>query len=207
MQYIHLIYPYQWFSSLISHAFVLSHLVVSSFLQSFWTVACQAPLSMGIFRWEYWSGLPFPLPGDLLNPGIKSRSPASEVNYLPAEPSGKPSSFVSLICLWPSWIYLSLTTSLAPSVCLMIILNVNHVRYHLSFNRQEQLRYMYLQKSSSHWFQWVYNVYLHFQSDITNILNKLIFNQSKVRYNENLYFSASYPQSWSHSSEETNCKL
>ena len=40
-----------------------------------WAVACQAPLSMGFSRQEYWSGLPFPSPRDLLNPGIKSRSP------------------------------------------------------------------------------------------------------------------------------------
>ena len=36
-----------------------------------WTVACQAPLSMGFFQQEYWSGLPFPSPGDLPDPGIK----------------------------------------------------------------------------------------------------------------------------------------
>ena len=41
-----------------------------------WTVAYQAPLSMGFSRQEYWSGLPFPSPGDLPNPGIKPRSPA-----------------------------------------------------------------------------------------------------------------------------------
>ena len=40
-----------------------------------WTVACQAPLSMGFFRQEYWSGLPFPSPGDLLDPGIDSDLP------------------------------------------------------------------------------------------------------------------------------------
>ena len=40
-----------------------------------WTVACQAPLSMTFFRQEYWSGLPFPLPGDLLNLGIELSSP------------------------------------------------------------------------------------------------------------------------------------
>ena len=40
-----------------------------------WTVAYQAPLSMGFSRQEYWSGLPFPSPGDLPNPGIKPRSP------------------------------------------------------------------------------------------------------------------------------------
>ena len=42
-----------------------------------WTVACQAPLSMGFPRQEYWRGLPFPPPGDLPNPGIEPMSPAS----------------------------------------------------------------------------------------------------------------------------------
>ena len=41
-----------------------------------WTVACQAPLSMGFPRQEYWSGLPFPPPGDLPNLGIELMSPA-----------------------------------------------------------------------------------------------------------------------------------
>ena len=41
-----------------------------------WTVACKDPLSMGFFRQEYWSGLPFPSPGDLPNPGIEPRSPS-----------------------------------------------------------------------------------------------------------------------------------
>ena len=42
-----------------------------------WTISCQAPLSMEFFRQEYWSGLPFPSPGDLPNPGTESVSPAS----------------------------------------------------------------------------------------------------------------------------------
>ena len=42
-----------------------------------WTVVCQAPLSMGFSRQEHWSGLPFPPPGDLSNPGIKPASLAS----------------------------------------------------------------------------------------------------------------------------------
>ena len=42
-----------------------------------WTVAHWGPLSIGFFRQEYWSGLPFPSPGDLPHPGIKSESPAS----------------------------------------------------------------------------------------------------------------------------------
>ena len=41
-----------------------------------WTAACQAPLSMGFPRQEYWSELPFPSPGDLPDPGIESGSPA-----------------------------------------------------------------------------------------------------------------------------------
>ena len=50
-----------------------------------WTVACQAPLSMGLSRQEYWNGLPFPSPGDLPNPGIKPRSPALQADSLPTE--------------------------------------------------------------------------------------------------------------------------
>ena len=45
-----------------------------------WTVACQAPLSMGFSRQEYWSGLPFPSPGDLPNPGIEPGSPALQAD-------------------------------------------------------------------------------------------------------------------------------
>ena len=44
----------------------------------------------GFSRQEYWSGLPCPSPGDLPNPGIESRSPALQVDYLPSEPPGKP---------------------------------------------------------------------------------------------------------------------
>ena len=45
---------------------------------------------MGFSRPEYWSGWPFPSPGDLPNPGIKARSPALQADSLPAEPQGKP---------------------------------------------------------------------------------------------------------------------
>ena len=53
-------------------------------------LAYQAPLSMGFPRLEYWSGLPFSSPGDLPDPGIKPRSPASQADALPSEPPGKP---------------------------------------------------------------------------------------------------------------------
>ena len=53
-----------------------------------WTVAYQAPLSMGFSRQEYWSRLPFPSPGDLPDPGIKPRSLALQADALPSEPPG-----------------------------------------------------------------------------------------------------------------------
>ena len=55
-----------------------------------WTVACQAPLSKGFSRQEYWSGLPFPTLGHLPDPGIKPGSPALHVDSLPSELPGKP---------------------------------------------------------------------------------------------------------------------
>ena len=55
-----------------------------------WTVALHAPLSMGFSRQEYWSGLPFPSPGDLPKPGIEPGSPALQADPLPTELQGKP---------------------------------------------------------------------------------------------------------------------
>ena len=54
-----------------------------------WTVAHQAPLSMGFSRQEYWRELPFPSPGDFPNPGIKSGSPALRADSLLSEPPEK----------------------------------------------------------------------------------------------------------------------
>ena len=54
-----------------------------------WTVPHQAPLSMGFSRQEYWSGLSFPSPGDLPDPGIEPRSPALQADTLISEPPGK----------------------------------------------------------------------------------------------------------------------
>ena len=54
-----------------------------------WTVSRQIPLSLEFFRQEYWSGLPFPSPGNL-DPGIETRSPTLQADSLPSEPPGKP---------------------------------------------------------------------------------------------------------------------
>ena len=56
-----------------------------------WTVAHQVPPSMEFSRQEYWSGLPFPSPGDLPDPGIERGSPALQADSLPTELQGKPS--------------------------------------------------------------------------------------------------------------------
>ena len=51
-----------------------------------WTVAHQAPLSMRFSRQEYWSGLPYTSPGELIDPGIEPESPAFQAGSLPTEP-------------------------------------------------------------------------------------------------------------------------
>ena len=64
-----------------------------------WTVAYQAPPSMGFSRHEYWSGLPFPSPGDLPDPGIEPGSPTFQADALTSEPPGKPSKLYMLTIL------------------------------------------------------------------------------------------------------------
>ena len=59
-----------------------------------WTVACQAPLSMGFSRQGYWSGLPFPLPGDLTHPGIEPRSPTLHTDFYQLSYKGSPPKFI-----------------------------------------------------------------------------------------------------------------
>ena len=62
-----------------------------------WTVAHQAPLSMGFSRQEYWSGLPFPSQGDLPDPGIEPRSPALQADALTSESLPK---LLRKTCFW-----------------------------------------------------------------------------------------------------------
>ena len=62
---------------------------MSDSLRPPWTVAYQAPLSMGFSRQEYWIGLLFPSPEDLLDPGIKPRSPELQADSLPSELQGR----------------------------------------------------------------------------------------------------------------------
>ena len=96
---------------------VLSCLVVSDSVIP-WTVACQAPLSIEFSRQEYWSGLPFPIPGDPPDPGTESASPVFSGRFFMAEPPEK-----SLCCCCASvytsnhgsldwWIHVATVTSM-----------------------------------------------------------------------------------------------
>ena len=64
-----------------------------------WTVALQAPLSMGFPRQEYWNGLPFLSPGDLPHSGIEPVSPELTDGFFTAEPPGKPLKYVKALIL------------------------------------------------------------------------------------------------------------
>ena len=74
-----------------------------------WTVAYQAPPSMGFSRQENWSGLPFPSPGNLPDPGIKPGSPTLEADALTSEPPGKPHYGGSFIVTEMSLTFFSVT--------------------------------------------------------------------------------------------------
>ena len=63
----------------------VSRSIMSNSLRPPWTVARPAPLSMGFFRQEYWSGLPCPPPEDLPNPGMEPASSALQADSLPSE--------------------------------------------------------------------------------------------------------------------------
>ena len=65
-----------------------------------WTIAHQAPPSMGFSRQEYWSGVPFPSPGDIPVPGIEPGSPALWADDLPSEPPAKPRVYICVcVCV------------------------------------------------------------------------------------------------------------
>ena len=77
-----------------------------------WTVPCQASLSKGFSRQEYYSGLPFPSPGDLSDPGIELESPALAGRFFTTEPRGMPILYIILcICQSPTFLKHSLTSS------------------------------------------------------------------------------------------------
>ena len=105
-----------------------------------WTVAHQAPPSMEFSRQAYWSGLPFPSPGDLPDPGIEPGFPALRADTLPYEPAGNPrtppciywirtsvSEWSSVMCFHKPWLnlkfYISRIKSSIPPLTLIMTFN------------------------------------------------------------------------------------
>ena len=87
-----------------------------------WTVACQAPLSMGFPRREYWRGLPFPSPGDLPDPGTEPESPALAGGVFITEPPEMPPVFSN------SWLNLSWPSFILPSLLsIFVISTLNYI--------------------------------------------------------------------------------
>ena len=89
-----------------------------------WIVTWQAPLSMGFSREKYWSGLPFPSPGDLPDPGIEPRSPALQAHDLPTELWGQPLGSMDILTILISsnpwtWnlFHLFMSSSVLSSMC------------------------------------------------------------------------------------------
>ena len=84
-----------------------------------WTVACQVPLSMGFPRQEYWSVLPFPIPGDLPDPGVEPASPVSPAlasGFFTTPPPGMPIHMFKAKYLF---LFTSLLTSFIKSLTLL----------------------------------------------------------------------------------------
>ena len=94
-------YPFSAFSPASVKSESIDHSIMSDSVTP-WTVACQAPLSMEFSRQESWSGLPFPSPEDLSDPGIEPGSPALRADALPSEPPWKPACSLNSELLNPS---------------------------------------------------------------------------------------------------------
>ena len=92
-----------------------------------WTVTYQAPLSMGFSRQEYWSGLSFPSPGDLPDPGIEPGSPTLQADSLPTDPPGHGTSFIYTKYLFSgkSWKVMPLTSRMKQRLWLLLPLLIN----------------------------------------------------------------------------------
>ena len=90
-----------------------------------WTVAYQAPPSMGFSRQECWSGLPFPSPGDLPDPGIEPRSPALHADALPPKPKAFYYGIDPLIYLYAFYFMVRFLKNHHSLCCLYILLGVS----------------------------------------------------------------------------------
>ena len=107
--------------------------VVSDSFVAPWTVACQAPVSMGFPRQQYRSGLPFPSPGDLPNPGIELMSPVLAGGFFTTEPPGKPQLHGSRATDSMEWDYREPQTTQGPEAPRLF----KHHHHHVSSECQD----------------------------------------------------------------------
>ena len=131
------------------HGCILSHFNHIWLFVILWTVACQAPLSMGFSRQEYWSGLPCPPAGDLPDPGIEPMcltSPALVANSLPLEPPGKPMSIHSLLILMGIKIFHLIEKTIELTLC-FVFLPAWSTKYWFWIRSQRQLGETHLRDS------------------------------------------------------------
>ena len=96
-----------------------------------WAVAHQAPLPMGFSRREYWSGLPFPSPGDLPDPGIEPRSPALQADTLTSEPPGRFFLLLFYFVMFPKLYYDNFFTNVYPWIFPLKNISYEYKNMHL----------------------------------------------------------------------------
>ena len=108
-----------------------------------WTVAHQAPLSMGFSRQEYRSGLPFSSPGDLPNLGIESWSPALQVDSLPSESPGKPMKLLAQCLANSKYYYRIIFVKVTSWFSLSISINSKTAVYPVAQVRFSDIRFDY----------------------------------------------------------------
>ena len=118
-------------------------------------VACQAPLSMGFPRQEYWSGLWFPSPGDLPNPGMEPESPALTGGFFATETLGSPSYHLTIFKLVWKWFIKTGSFSYCWVLRVLCVFWIV-VLYHISFtNILSQQKFLILIMSNSFIFLWI----------------------------------------------------
>ena len=115
-----------------AHECMLSHFSCVWLCATIWTVACQPPLSKGLFRKEYWSGLPCPPPGDLPDPGIEPWS-LLQAYSLPYELQGGPSmQHTAVLYSGTQW------TGRCPRALGRVLYFTKFIQKHLHWHTQKQ---------------------------------------------------------------------
>ena len=118
-----------------------------------WAVAYKAPLSMEFSRQEYWSGLPFPSPVDLPNPGFEPGSPALQADTLPSELPGKPPRWtIGLFLRYCIYFFLFICVNYHFAVNIMILQVIScrsFTHFFIGFKHFKQLIYakIYMEES------------------------------------------------------------